>query len=142
MPFVKISSLPGMEFSRAKVMEAMEDDFAETANLPVGTASFIWQTLDCITHRMSGKKEYRSCSTFDTTEKEIPLFVDLYLTSVFDYDGIAKIMKSIVRVLVAKTGINEKYVFIHTHVAQPGHVFISGNLWPEEPLIHPGTKSE
>ena len=60
MPFVKISVLPIDDCRPSDVMEAMEDDFALNAGLPVGSATFLWQTLDCITHRQSGKIEYGS----------------------------------------------------------------------------------
>ncbi len=138
MPFVKISALPSRHFHDSDVMEAMEDDFAENADLPIGSATFLWQTLDCMTHRRTGETRYHSLRKFNPAEKEFPIFVDLYVTSVFDYAGITKIMKSITRVLHRKTKIDKKYVFIHTHIADPGHVYISGEVWPCE-LNHPGT---
>lgn len=137
MPFVKISSLPGGQFNRSAVMEAMEDDFAENAGLPIGTSSFIWQSLDCITHRQAGQIEYRSSREFNPSEKEIPIFVDLYVTSVFNYESISKIMGSITKILQKKTQIPREYIFIHAHIADPGHVYISGGVWPCE-LKHPG----
>lgn len=140
MPFVKISALPGGAFDCDQVMEAMEDDFARNAGLPLGTATFIWQTLDCMTHRLKGETAPRSLKKFDPSEKEIPIFVDLYITSVFDYESIAKMMNSITTVLNEKTQISREYVFIHTHIGNPGHVYINDGVWPCL-LTHPGSKT-
>ncbi len=140
MPFVKISALPSDDYNCSDVMEAMEDDFAQNADLPIGTATFLWQTLDCITHRQKGEVDYRSLREFNPSEKEIPIFVDLYITSVFDYESIAKIMNSITTILNKKTNIQREYVFIHTHIADPGHVFISDAVWPCV-IDHPGTEA-
>ncbi len=140
MPFVKISALPIDSCKYSAVMEAMEDDFAQNADLPIGSATFLWQTLDCITHRQKGEIDYRSLKEFDPSEKEIPIFVDLYITSVFDYESIAKIMNSITTILNKKTKIDREFVFIHTHIADPGHVYISGEVWPCV-LTHPGTET-
>ncbi len=140
MPFVKISVLPIDDCKPSDVMEAMEDDFALNAGLPVGSATFLWQTLDCITHRQAGKVEHRSIEKFDPSEEEIPIFVDLYITSVFDYESIAKIMNSITTILNLKTNIARDNVFIHTHIADPGHVYISDKVWPCV-LTHPGKEA-
>ncbi len=137
MPFVKISVLPIDDCKPSDVMEAMEKDFADNAGLDVGTATFLWQTLDCITHRKLETDPPRSIEKFDPSEEQIPIFVDLYITSVFNYDGIAAIMNSITNVLNEQTGIGKDNVFIHTHIAEPGQVFISGKVWPCV-LTHPG----
>lgn len=139
MPFIKISALPTTEFKDSDVMEAMEDALAADAGLDIGTTSFLWQTLDCMTHRVMGETAYRSIREFDATQDEFPIFVDLYVTSVFDYSAIRKIMETIAKSLAKETPITEENVFIHVHVAQPGHVYISGKVWPEEQLSHPNT---
>lgn len=142
MPFVKISALPIPldGFVPSDVMEAMEEDFDKNAGLPIGSATFLWQTLDCITHRLKGAVNPRSVEEFDPSEKQIPIFVDLYITSVFDYASIAKIMKSITTILHEKTKIDCDCVFIHTHIAEPGTVYISDKVWPCV-LTHPGSKT-
>jgi len=140
MPFVKISALPGGDFNCAEVMEAMEENFALKADLPLGTATFIWQSLDCMTHRQKGETAPRSLKKFDPSAKEIPIFVDLYITSVFDYESIAKMMDSITTVLNKKTCIPREYVFIHTHIGNPGHVYINDGVWPCL-LTHPGSET-
>lgn len=139
MPFVKISALPIPidGFVPSDVMEAMEDDFEKNADLPIGSATFLWQTLDCITHRLKDAVKPRSVKEFDPSEKQIPIFVDLYITSVFDYASIAKIMNSITAILHEKTEVGMDCVFIHTHIAEPGTVYISGEVWPCV-LTHPG----
>lgn len=141
MPFVKISALPGNDFDCAEVMEAMEDEFAKKkTGLPIGTATFIWQTLDCITHRQKGETDPRSLKKFDPSEKEIPIFVDLYITSVFNYENIANMMDSITTILNEKTRIPREYVFIHTHIGNPGRVYINDEVWPCL-LDHPGSET-
>lgn len=141
MPFVKISALPSDDFKDSDVMEAMEDAFALKAGLDIGTASFLWQTLDCMTHRKKGQTSYRSLRRLDVTEDEMPIFVELYITSVFDYSAIELIMETIADTLVEKTKITKENIFIHTQVAQPGQVYISGKVWPES-LTHPNSEPE
>ena len=141
MPFVKISALPSDDFNCSDVMEVMEQDFADHAKLDLGSSTFLWQTLDCITHRLKGKPDPRSRRKFDPSESEIPIFVDLYITTVFDYEWISLIMKSITTILHEQTNIPRESVFIHTHVADPGHVYISDKVWPCV-LTHPGTVAQ
>ncbi len=137
MPFVKISALLGQSLKVDEIMEAMENDLYENEIIPKGSSTFLWQTLDCITHTLASTGKQESLFEFDSTKKEFPVFIDLYLNSVFKYDDIAKIMKSLTSVLSDKTKIDPKNIFIHTHIGAPGHVYILDSVWPCE-IKHPG----
>nr|WP_321467626.1 hypothetical protein [uncultured Desulfobulbus sp.] len=152
MPFVKISALPSNDFDIEEVTRAVETDLyiekerktadpskppVNKAVLPLGSTTIIWQTLNCITHTRAATKQQQCLRSFDPTQEEFPLFVDLYLTSKFDYDKISEIMKSITATLHEKTDIPEDYVFIHTHIRNPGHVYIMNKVWPCE-ITHAG----
>lgn len=139
MPFVKISALPSEDFDCSTVMEKMETAFADHPDLGLvyGTTTFMWQTLDCITHRLTGETAPRSRREFNPSDIQIPVFVDLYITSVFTYSQIKDIMETITTSLHEHTKIPRESVFIHTHVAQPGQAYISDSVWPCL-LSHPG----
>ncbi len=143
MPFVKISALPSQTFNVDEIMEAIENDLydPEKKILPKGSATFLWQRLDCITHTRENTAKQESLFEFDPKKEEFPIFIDLYLTTVFTYDEVAKVMKSIASTLSDKTSIDPKYVFIHAHIGTPGHVFISNDVWPGE-IGHAGIKKE
>lgn len=140
MPFVKISALPSKSHHVDKIMEAMEYDLYQKEILPTGSATILWQKLDCITHTPACTGKQESVIEFDSTKNEFPIFVDLYLTTVFNYEVIAKIMKSITATLSSKTKIDPKYVFIHTHMGNPVHVYVYvfDKVWPCE-IEHAGT---
>lgn len=131
MPFVKISALPN-KFDVGKIMKEMEEKFYDATVVPEGKATFLWQTLDCITH--NGDSQYE----FDPKKDEFPIFVDLYVDSVFNYREISEMMESITSELNSQTQIDRKWVFIFTHIGNPGHVYVMDKVWPCK-MEHPGT---
>ncbi|BHH82400.1 hypothetical protein [Desulforhopalus sp. 52FAK] len=143
MPFVKISALPAKSYEIEEVIRAVEVRLYEGKGgfLPVGSATVLWQTLNAIAHtpEATGKQEY--LYEFDAEKKEFPIFVDLYLTSVFSYGEIAKIMNSVTSTIAELTEIDPRFVFIHSHIGNPGHVFIDNGVWPCD-IEHAGIKPE
>lgn len=137
MLFVKISALSGKSLKVDEIMGAMESDLYDDDKkiLPKGSSTFLWQTLDCITHTPKSTGKQESLFELDSKKDEFPIFVDLYLTTVFKYDEIAKIMRSITSILSAKTKIDKKNIFIHTHIGSPGHVYILDEVWPRDCVI-------
>ena len=141
MPFIKISALPDKSLKVDEIMEAMENELYLSGILTRGSTTFLWQTLDCITHTRMNTGKQESLFQLDPHKDKFPVFIDLYLTTVFKYDDIAKIMKSITHSLSDKINYNPKNIFIHTHVGTPGHVYILDEVWPCE-MDHPKPKDD
>nr|WP_321357859.1 hypothetical protein [uncultured Draconibacterium sp.] len=127
MPFIKISTLPN-SLNKAEIMKSVENalytyEFEGKELMPENMATCIWQTQDCVVHKLEAYVEY------DPGLVEIPVFVDLYVNTVFSKEKVAVIMEIVGAELSKGTGIDPKYVFIHTHVGNPGYVFINGEVW-------------
>ena len=143
MPFVKISALPAKSFKIEEVIRAVEVRLykGKGAFLPEGSATVMWQTLNAIAHTRKATHKQECLYEFDAEKKEFPIFVDLYLTSVFSYGEISKIMKSVTSTIAELTEIDPRFVFIHSHIGSPGHVFIGNDVWPCD-IEHAGIKGE
>jgi hypothetical protein len=125
MPFIKISTLP-ISLDKAAIMKAVENDlynYDEGKLMPENMATCIWQTSDCIVH----KKEQHT--RFHQTQEEVPVFVDLYVNTQFSADQVATIMKVVANALSKGTGVDLRWIFIHTHIGEPGYVFINGKVF-------------
>lgn len=127
MPFIKISTLPN-SLNKAEIMKSVENalytcEFEGKQLMPENMATCIWQTQDCVVHKLE------SYEKFDPKAIEIPVFVDLYVNTIFSESKVGKIMEIIGAELSKGTGINANYVFIHTHVGNPGYIFINGEVW-------------
>jgi hypothetical protein len=126
MPFIKISTLPN-HLNKAEIMKNVENalyncEFEGKKLMPVNMATCIWQTEDCVVHKLEAHKK------FDPKAIEIPVFVDLYVNTIFSKPKVGKIMEIIGEELSKGTGIDARYVFIHTHVGNPGYIFINGEV--------------
>ena len=127
MPFIKISTLHN-NLDKVAIMKAVETDLYNYDNgklMPENMATCIWQTNDCIVHK---KKPY---TQFNPSLEEIPVFVDLYVNTLFSKDKVAIIMEVVAKALSKGTGVDLKWIFIHTHVGGPGYVFINGSVFNE-----------
>ena len=127
MPFIKISTLRNVS-ETGKIMKSLEKtlyeyDYKGKKLMPKDMATCMWQTTDCMVHKMD---EYYE---FNKDQVEIPVFVDLYVNTWFDEGEVGKIMEIIADELSKGTKIDRNYVFIHTHVGNPGYIFISGKIW-------------
>jgi hypothetical protein len=127
MPFIKISTLPN-NLDKAAIMKAVESDlysydYDGAELMPRNMATCIWQTSDCIVHKIE------SHTQFDPKQEEVPVFVDLYVNTQFSADQVATIMRVVANALSKGTGVDLKWIFIHTHVGEPGYVFINGKLF-------------
>jgi hypothetical protein len=70
-----------------------------------------------------------SYSQLDPEQKEIPVFVDLYVNTQFKSNETAIIMQVIAETLSKGTGVDIKWIFIQVHIGMPGYVFINGNVF-------------
>ena len=57
-----------------------------------------------------------------------PIFVDLYVPDFLTNAEVAVIMHSVADSLARNTGIDKKWVFVHTHTAKKGRVLLSGEV--------------
>lgn len=127
MPFIKITTLRNVP-ETAKIMRDLERELYEyelegQPLMPKNMATCMWQTSDCMVHGLETHYE------FDQFQIEIPVFVDLYVNTIFTDRQLGKIMHIIADKLSEGTGVNRKFVFIHVHLGKPGHVFINGEVW-------------
>lgn len=91
--------------------------------MPENMATCMWQTQDCVVHKLDAYQE------FDPKSVEIPVFVDLYVNTMFATKKMGKIMEIIASELSKGTGADHQYIFIQVHVGSPGYVFINGEVW-------------
>ena len=127
MPFIKISTLPNT-LDKAAIMKNVENAlytavFEDKQLMPANMATCLWQTTDCVVHKLEPYVE------FDPQAIEIPIFVDLYVNTIFSEAKLGRIMEIIGHELSAGTGIDPNYVFIQTHVGKAGYIFINGEVW-------------
>ena len=127
MPFIKISTLPNT-LDKVTIMRNVENAlytavFEEKQLMPPNMATCMWQTMDCVVHKLEPYRE------FDPQAIEVPVFVDLYVNTIFSEAKLKVIMEIIGRELSAGTGIAPNYVFIQTHVGKAGYIFINGEVW-------------
>lgn len=126
MPFIKISTLknvPERERIMKNIEKALYDIKVKGAQLiPDNMATCMWQSLDIVVHKIDAHR------MFNKKDKEIPIFVDLYMNSVFNQDGISFVMETIADGLSSTGEINRKNVVIMVHVGKPGYIFINGAI--------------
>jgi hypothetical protein len=126
MPFIKISTLKNVP-EREQIMKNVEQALYNikvkgTQLIPDNMATCMWQSLDIIVHKIDAHR------IFNKKDKEIPIFVDLYMNTVFNQDGISLVMKTIADELSRIGDINRKNVVIMVHLGQPGYIFINGDI--------------
>ena len=127
MPFIKISTLRN-KLNKAEIMKNIESALYTTECdgeklVPENMATCMWQTQDCVVHKLDAYQDFHPKSV------EIPVFVDLYVNTMFTTEKMGKIMEVIADKLSKGTGANHQYIFIQIHMGNPGYVFINGNVW-------------
>lgn len=98
-----------------KVLAQLSRDVTEATGLDERFLTYYWQTFDAI-----------HCMGEPVTDK--PIFVDLYVPGFFTDQDVAGLMTAIADSLEKLTGVDKKWVFIHTHFPLQGHVYISGKV--------------
>lgn len=97
------------------VLAAVSREVSKSTGLGEELITYYWQTFDAV-----------HCMGKPATDK--PMFVDLYVPGFMTDDMVAKMMTAIADSLAKNTGLDKKWVFIHTHFPQQGHVYISGEV--------------
>jgi len=118
------------------VLAAVSRDVSKATGLGEELVTYYWQTFDAI-----------HCMGKPATDK--PLFVDLYVPGFFTDEQVSGLMTAIADSLAKNTGVDKKWVFIHTHFPLQGQVYINGGVehWdnyrgrPAKPLRDPAERS-
>ncbi|NOQ75277.1 MAG: hypothetical protein GQ574_24915 [Crocinitomix sp.] len=126
MPFIKISTLKNVP-EREQIMKNIENAlYTITVNgvrlIPDAMATCMWQSLDIVVHKNDAHR------IFNKKDVEIPIFVDLYMNTVFNQDGISLVMETIADELSNIGEINRDNVVIMVNVGKPGYIFINGKI--------------
>lgn len=97
------------------VLAAVSRDVSKATGLGEELVTYYWQTFDFV-----------HCMGKPSTDK--PIFVDLYVPGFFTDEQVAMMMNAIADALAKHTGLDRKWVFIHTHFPLQGHVYINGEV--------------
>jgi hypothetical protein len=114
-PMVRITAPPALRVDVDAVLDRLSRDVSRDSGLDPKLLTYYWQRFDAI--NCMGKKV-----------EGHPIFVDLYVPGFLTDAEIAVIMHSIADSLAKSTGINKKWVFVHTHTAEKGRVLLSGEV--------------
>lgn len=113
-PMVKITSLP-IEQNLQEVMAGLSADVSSETGLDENFVTYYWQTFDEI-----------YCPGCKGAKIKEPIFVDLYVPGFMPDEQIQKVMTSLAASLEKHTDYDRKEIFMHTHVADLGRIFITG----------------
>lgn len=112
-PMVRISGSPLGEKTN-DILKLIATDVCKENDLAKDLITFTWQDI----HHM----------VWDGKVTRQPVFVDLYVPGFFTKKRIGVMLESIAQAIHTHTGIEKKWVFIHTHFPQQGHVYINGGI--------------
>ncbi|MEW5820928.1 MAG: hypothetical protein AB1782_12120 [Cyanobacteriota bacterium] len=110
-PMVKITTLP-IDKNIDEILTNVSNEVSQSTGIEKQYITYYWQTFDKI-----------NCMGEKTTEH--PVFVDLYVPGFFNNEQIASLMTNLAESLAKHTGIEKKWVFIHTHFPRQGQVYMS-----------------
>jgi hypothetical protein len=99
----------------SSILAQLSRDVTAATGIDERFLTYYWQTFDAI-----------HCMGEPVTDK--PVFVDLYVPGFFSEQDVAGMMTAIADSLENLTGVDKKWVFIHTHFPLQGHVYISGKV--------------
>ncbi len=114
-PMVRITAPPALLVDVDAVLDRLSRDVSRDSGLDPKLLTYYWQRFDAV--NCMGKKA-----------EGHPIFVDLYVPNFLTDAEVAVIMHSIADSLSKSTGIDKKWVFVHTHTAEKGRVLLSGKV--------------
>ena len=112
---IRITAPPALKVDKASVLQRLSKDVSNAAGLDPSLITCYWQTFEEV--NWNGKRADR-----------FPLFVDLYVACSLPEETVAKIMLSIAASLAGSTGVERKWIFIHTHTGESGKVLLDGKV--------------
>lgn len=114
-PMVRITAPPALRVDRAKVLDELGRDVSRDTGLDRSLLTYYWQSFDAI-------------NSMGKPVDDRPIFVDLYVPGFLADEMVARVMNSIATSLARQTGVDRKWVFVHTHTAEQGRVLLSGEV--------------
>ena len=114
-PMVRITAPPALLVDVDTVLDRLSRDVSRDSGLDPKLLTYYWQRFEAI--NCMGKKA-----------EGHPIFVDLYVPGFLTDAEVSVIMHSIADSLAKSTGIDKKWVFVHTHTAEKGRVLLSGEV--------------
>ncbi len=112
-PMVRVTSPPTDIDVNAALIKVGHDVSAATG-VDEKFITYYWQTFDNI--------------IYNGEPSTAPLFVDLYVPGFFSDEQVESMITAVADALVAHTGIERKWLFIHTHYPLQGQIYIGGEL--------------
>ncbi len=97
------------------ILAELSRDVTAATGIEERFITYYWETFDAI-----------HCMGEPVQDK--PIFVDMYVPGFFTDQDVAGMMTAIADSLQNLTGVDKKWVFIHTHFPLQGHVYISGKV--------------
>lgn len=113
-PMVRITA-PKLNLDAPAAMAVVSREVSAATGLGEELITYYWQTFDSV-----------HCMGKPSADK--PIFVDLYVPGFLTDEQVASLMKAIAESLAKNTGVDKKWVFIHTHFPLQGQVYISGEV--------------
>lgn len=113
-PMVRVTA-GKLNINPNSVLEGVAQDVKAATGLGPELVTYYWQTFDAIV--LAGKP---------VADK--PLFVDLYVPCFLTQKQVAGMLNALADSLAKRTGMDKKWVFIHTHFPREGHVYIDGKI--------------
>lgn len=97
------------------ILDQLSQEVTAATGIEERFITYYWETFDAI-----------HCMGEPVTDK--PIFVDMYVPGFFTEQDVAGMMTAIADSLEGLTGVDKKWVFIHTHFPLQGHVYINGKV--------------
>jgi len=121
-PMIRITSLP-IKKNVDHVLAGISRDVSKEVGLSQDLITYYWQDFKAID--WNGRKT-----------DNWPVFVDIYVAGFFKQEMIEKVMLAVAAAIEKNIGVPKAKVFIHTHIAGQGQVYISGEVmhWQQESL--------
>jgi hypothetical protein len=115
-PMIKITSLP-IKQDLEDILPKISADVARDAGLDEKMVTYYWQTFKAI-----------YCPGCKKAKLNKPIFVDMYVPGFMTEDEIKKTMTSLAAALERYTDYTRNEVFIYTHIASKGQLYIMGDV--------------
>lgn len=113
-PMVRVTA-GKLDIDPNAALAGVATDVKAATGLGPELVTYYWQTFDAII--LAGKP---------ATDK--PLFVDLYVPCFLSQKQVEDILVALGDSLSKRTGMDKKWIFIHTHFPRENHVYIDGKV--------------
>jgi len=112
-PMVRITS-PPTDLDVDRVLVEVGHDVSKATGVGEEYITYYWQTFDSVIYNGGPSSD--------------PLFVDLYVPGFFSDEQVEQMMLAVADALEKHAGVDKKWLFIHTHFPEQGHIYIAGEV--------------